>query len=288
MDLCHALKVIEPIGTPFVIVTVMNILTRKQNIPKLEIIRVNYELRARGALQLADTLYSSLDNGERYKIIDLADVTEADGMWIKIMEYFTKRGLWLRLFNVGLDIQNLLTLSGKNKIIKTINSQDINEAVYLFEEEIMNEDYNSMDSVMGRLYPRIATHFQTEFIITGHPDGEIQCKANVLNLSEEGLHAVLILSFNTKTGQIVKTPDMVNMELSDIHFELNGFPIQISTEGRCVWKTDKDEKTYIGIQFKNMKQVYTETITDYVLAEFTKANIQKGYHVKRRSVMCLS
>ncbi len=251
----------------------MKIVTSGPHNPEIEIIEINGELTGRGAIQLAEFLYASLDEGKCYKIIDLKCVKKVDGLGLKVMEYFINRGMHIRLFRVGLEIQNLLELSGKEDIIKTYDCQERDKALALLKKEIMEEKDTVKDDVKRRRHPRFNISFQTEFKYSIARNAEIAHKANVLNLSEGGIFAGLITAFNTRTGKMVDAPEIAGRELYDIKFDLNGSSRLIVTNGKCVWETRKYGKLYAGICFKDVKQNYIEMIRDYVRKQIHNQNI---------------
>ncbi len=80
------------------------------NNPGVGIIEIKGELTGRGAERLEEYLYSLLDRGRRYMMIDLKHMKKADGLGLNVLENFVNRGLRIRLFNAGLDMLNLLKI----------------------------------------------------------------------------------------------------------------------------------------------------------------------------------
>lgn len=242
----------------------MKIATYHQSNPEVAVLEIHGELTGSGALRLADFLYSSLDEGVRYKIINLAHVKKANGLWLNVLEDFINRGVMIRLFNVGLVIQNILRLSGKGGVIKTYNCRDHDEALKLLDEEIMEEKESVRDKVMGRRFNRVNVFSQTEIKCNAAHDEEIMYKAVVRNISEGGVFTDLITSFNAKSGERLNKPEIAGKDLSNINFCLSEDSELIVADGECVWEAIESGKHYAGINFKNMKQIHRAMIRDYV------------------------
>jgi anti-anti-sigma regulatory factor len=244
----------------------MKIVTyRHQRNPEIEIVEFRGELAGSGAMQLADFLYTSLDEGQHYKIIDLKHVNKADGLGLMVLEYFITRGMQIRLFNTGLEIQNLLRLSGKEGVIKTYDSLEQDEAVSLLEKEIIENKCKASGGIKGRHLTRINTSFNTEFKYSSAHNGEILFKATIRNISEGGVYTDQITAFNTKAAKVLNGFEMVGKELCGLKFSLNGGSRLIETDGNCVWETSKQGNKCAGIRFKDMGQGHKEMIRDYVV-----------------------
>ncbi len=85
---------------------------------EIEIVEISSGLTGREALQLEEFLYACLDKGNRYILINLKSIKKIDGLAFHILEYFLKRGIQIRVFNVETEIQTMLDVSGKRNIIK--------------------------------------------------------------------------------------------------------------------------------------------------------------------------
>ncbi|MHC4321666.1 MAG: PilZ domain-containing protein [Planctomycetota bacterium] len=242
----------------------MKIITYHQHNPEIEVIELYGELTGRGAIRLADFLYTSLDEGRRCKIINLAHVKKADGLDLNVLEYFIHRGMRVRLFNVGLEIQNLLSLSGKKDVIKTYNCQETDEAISQYEKEIPEEKCTARDDVNGRRYARVNVSFQAEIKRYAAHGGEVMYKAVIRNLSEGGILTDQITEYNKETGEGLKHPQMVGKEFSDITFTLNGDSRLINANGECVWENSEFEDRCAGIRFKDLSKVYKDRVSEYV------------------------
>ncbi|MDR4499777.1 MAG: PilZ domain-containing protein [Candidatus Scalindua sp.] len=242
----------------------MKITTYSNNHPDIEIIEINGELTGRGAVQLEDYLYSSMDEGRCSQIINLKHIKKVDGLGLDVLEYFINRGMRIMLFNGGMEIRNLLKISGKEDTIKLYNCQAPDEAVLLFEKEMLKEKNTFWNDIRRRCFQRVKTSLQTVFkSYTSHND-EINYKAVVENLSEVGVMISQINAVNNKTKERVNVLEMVGLKLCNIKFCLNDGTRLIETDGECVWESGVKEELYAGVCFENMKQNQNEMIRDYV------------------------
>ncbi|MDR4503345.1 MAG: PilZ domain-containing protein [Candidatus Scalindua sp.] len=242
----------------------MKISTYFHSNPEIEILEINGELTGRGAIQLEEFLYSSLDEGRFIKIINLKHTKKADGLGLNVLEHFINRGMCIKLFNVGLEIQNLLKISGKEDIIKLYNCREPNEAVLLFEKEILEEMNPFKTDVKRRCFGRVDTSLKTEF--KGHVSGKgkITYRAVIVNLSVGGILIDQINPNINKKEESVTGPAMVGKELCNINFSLNAGARLIEASGECVWEVSVNSGQYAGVRFKNMQQTHIEMISEYV------------------------
>jgi hypothetical protein len=236
----------------------MKIGTFRASDSEIEIVDFCGELAGRGAMRIAEFLYTSLDEGKHYKIINLKRVKKADGLGLMALENLINRGMQIRLFNTGLEILNLLRMSGKENVIKTYDCLEQDEAVSLFKKEIIENKCKANDDIKGRRFARINTSFNAEFIYPSAHNGENLFKTIIRNISEEGVYTDQITVFNTKA-------EMSGKELYGLKFSLNGGSRLIETDGICVWETRKHENRCAGIRFKDMKQDYKEMIRAFVV-----------------------
>ncbi len=241
----------------------MKIVTSGPHNPEIEIIEINGELTGRSAVRLEEYLYSSLDEGRRSMIINLKHMKKADGSGLSVLEKIINRGMRIRLFNAGLEMLNLLKISGKEDIIKLYDCREPHEAVLLFEKEMFEEKSTFEADVKRRCFQRVNTSLQTEFKSHTSHNGEITYRAVIENLSEGGV-LVNIIAYDKKTEDNVNALEMVGKELRDINFSLNGGSRLIETNGECVWEASVNSERYAGIRFKNIKQNHNEMIKDYV------------------------
>lgn len=242
----------------------MKIISQYTSNPNMQIIEISGELTGRCAIELQEYLFARLDEGKCYQIINLKHVKKIDGLGINILHKFVSRGMLIRLFNARTEIRSMIKLSGKEDSIKTYNETDCDKVVSLFEKELLEEKDTVKDGAKVRRYPRINTFFPTEFKYHLDHNGEVICKANVLNLSEGGIFASKVMVIGRKTGKIVSSPDIIGKELHDLKFKLNGSPEFIETKGVCVWGEKRNGKLYAGIRFKVMRKKNVEKIRDYV------------------------
>ncbi len=231
---------------------------------KIEIVEISNGLTGRGALQLEEFFCACLDEGKSHILINVENMKRIDGLGIYVLEYFLKRGMQIRIFNLETEIQTMLDLSGKQNIIKSYNETETDKAVSLFEKEILRERDKVSRGILGRRYSRVNTSFSKEFKYHSGHNGEIEGKASILNLSEGGLFANKIIAYNLQTGEIVNEPELAGRELDVIKFSLNGSSKVIEANGHCIWQTRKNSRVCVGIQFKNLSKVYKDMIKNYV------------------------
>ncbi len=241
----------------------MKISTYSHNHPEINIIEINGELTGRSAVRLEEYLYSTLDKCKRFMLINLKHMKRADGLGLKVLENFINRGMRIRLFNAGLEMLNLLKISGKEDIIKLYNCLKPHEAILLFEKEMLEEKSTFKDDVKRRCFQRVNISLQTEFkCLTSH-NGEVSYRAFIENLSEGGV-LMNIIAYDKKTEDSVNALEMLGKEFRNINFRLNCGSRLIETNGECVWEGSVYEERYAGIRFKDIKQNHNEMIKDYV------------------------
>ncbi len=250
----------------------MKISTCSHSTPEIEIIEINGELTGRGALRFERYLYSSLDEGRILKIINLKYMKKADGLGLNALENFINRGMRIRFFNAGLEMLNLLKIAGKEDIIRIYNCQKPEEAVLLFEKEILEEKNAFRAEAKGRRFERVNTSLEAEFKCHTSQNGEIAYKAVIENLSDGGFLLNKIKVTDNKKEENVNALQMINKELSGINFSLNGDSRFIENNGECVWKNKENEELCVGVRFKNMKQSHIETIKDYLYEQKNNKN----------------
>ncbi len=102
----------------------MKIFAHQRAHSKIEIVEISNGLTGREALQLEEFLYTCLDDGNRYILINLENIKRIDGLAFHVLEYFLKRGIQIRIFNVETEIQTMLDLSEKRNIIKSYNETE--------------------------------------------------------------------------------------------------------------------------------------------------------------------
>lgn len=239
---------------------------------EIEIVEISNGLTGREALQLEEFLYACLDKGNRYILINLKSIKKIDGLAFHILEYFLKRGIQIRVFNVETEIQTMLDVSGKRNIIKSYNETDTDKAVSLFEKEVLKKKDKVSRGVMGRRYTRVNASFPKEFKYHCGHNGEIEGKAHILNLSEGGLFADRIIAFNLETGKVVSKPEIAGCEIHDIKFSLDGTSKLIETKGKCIWQAGNGRNICAGVRFKGMSKVYKDSIRDYVYGSYQSKN----------------
>ena len=120
----------------------MKIVSRESSNDKIEIIELVGGLNGSGAVEFRDWLFDHLDKN-RCKddaIINLKRVGRIDGLGIVALEHFVKRGIDIRLLNVGPEIRLMLKMAEKKSLLKKIyNETDCERSVSIFEKEIIEE-----------------------------------------------------------------------------------------------------------------------------------------------------
>ncbi len=246
----------------------MKIFAHHRDNSKIEIVEISNGLTGREALDLKEFLYTCLDEGNHYILINLENIKKIDGLGFHILEYFLKRGIQIRIFNVEIDIQTMMDLSGKRNIIKLYNETNTDKAVSLFEKEILKIKDKASLGATGRRHTRINTSFAKEFKYHSSSNEEIEGNASILNLSEGGLFANRIRTFNLNTGKTLDEPQIAGCELHYIKFSLNGTPELIEAKGYCIWQTRQNSRVCVGIQFKNLGKVYKDRIKEHINEAF--------------------
>ncbi len=162
----------------------MKINTYANKNPEIDILEISGELTGRDAIRFEEYLYSLLDESRISLIINLKNMNKADGLGLNVLQNSINRGMRIRLFNVDLDIQKLLNLSGKKEVIKVYKCQEPNEAVSLFEKEFLEEKDTFKQKIKRRFLHSIDTSVQTEFISSSPDITVITYKEAIENLSE--------------------------------------------------------------------------------------------------------
>lgn len=233
--------------------------------PKIEVIEVIGGLIGNGALEIQTRLYRCLDEGRCYQIIDLEQVNKIDGLGITILENFVSRGLQIRLINVKPEIQGMIRMAKKESLFQIIyNEKDWTKAASLFEKDLLEKKVTSRDGVpKKRHHIRVNTSFPSEF--TFHRNhGATLGRANILNLGEGGVLAGHIAAMNTNTEEIVHCQGMIEREIYDLKFKLNGDSTTITTQGKCVREFMIGESLYAGIRFNDISHHQKKIVRSFV------------------------
>lgn len=120
---------------------------------KVEIVVVDItgNLTSRGAIELQEHLYKFLNEGKCNLLFNFKYVQKVDGLGINILLDVIRKGMRIRLYNVGSEIRRLIRMSKKEHIIKVYNELDPIKVVSLFEREILDE----RDKVCARIKEEI-------------------------------------------------------------------------------------------------------------------------------------
>ena len=232
---------------------------------KIEVVKVTGGLTGNGALEIQTHLYRCLDEGRCYQIIDLEHVNQIDGLGITILENFLSRGLQIRFINVKPEIQGMIRMARKESFFQIIyNEKDWAKAASLFEKDILEKKVIPGDDVLKkRHHIRVNTSFPSEFKFQRN-HGLTTGRAHILNLSEGGALAGQILAMNTNTEEIAHCQGMVEEEVYDLKFKLNGDSTTITTQGKCVREFMIGESLYAGIRFNNISHHQKKIIRSFV------------------------
>lgn len=246
----------------------MKIAYQKTNNPNIDIIELDGKLIGNGALELQGYLYTRLDKGKFYQLMNLKGVQKIDALGIKVICDFVNRGMRIGLFNVEGEIRMMLRMSGKEEMVNIYNEMNADKVFSMFEKEVSWTEDKSTQGLKNRKYPRISTDFPAEFKYHPGHNGVISGMARVINLSEGGLLAGHIVAMNTKNGEILSRPRISGQELYGMNFRLNGGSDVVETNGECIREFSSNDKVSAGIRFKGMSQDHKEKIRDYVYNVF--------------------
>lgn len=241
----------------------MTIIYEKSSNDKIDIVACTGELTGNCAIELQSYLYSCLDKGRRYQLINLKGVQIIDGLGLKVLCDFGSKGIEIRFFNLGIRIKMFLRMSGEYDKFNVYDETDVEKAVLLFLKEILGKKGDISD-MKNRQHKRVSTDFAVEFKYNPGHNGVISDRARVLNLSEGGLLAEHIVEMNTKNGKILNRPEISGQELYDLRFRLDKESETIKTKGECVREDIAIERLRSGIRFKDMNHHNREMIRGYI------------------------
>ena len=233
--------------------------------PKIEVIEVIGGFIGNGALEIQTHLYKCLDEGRCYQILNLNQVNQIDGLGITILENFLSRGLQIRLINVKPEIKGMIRMARKESFFQIVyNEKDWTKAASLFEKDILEKKVIPGDDVLKkRHHIRVNTSFPSEFKFQRN-HGLTTGRAHILNLSEGGVLAGQIVAMNTNTEEIVHCQGMIEREIYDLKFKLNGDSTSITTQGKCVREFMSGESRYAGIRFNDISHHQGKIIRSFV------------------------
>ena len=233
--------------------------------PKIEVIGVIGGLIGNGALEIQTRLYRCLDEGRCYQIIDLEQANKIDGLGITILENFVSRGLQIRLINVKPEIQGMIKIAKKESLFQIIyNEKDWTKAASLFEKDILKNPAISGEGVLKkRHHIRVNTSFPSEFKFQRN-HGLTTGRAHILNLGEGGVLVSQIVTINKNTEEMIPCQGMIEREIYDLKFKLNGDSTTITTQGKCVREFMIGESRYAGIRFNDISHHQGKIIRSFV------------------------
>lgn len=231
--------------------------------PNIYVIEIIGDLTVGNAIEFHEYLFTHIDEGKNFFLIDLKRTKKVDFLFIMALEHAMNRGVQIRLSSVESDIRCIFGRPRDLSPFKIYNETDRNKAVLMFEKEILGEGIASGE-IKNRRVPRIDTFFKADFKYhTGH-NGVISGRATIINFSEGGMFAEQILSLDVETEEIVIPKEIADRELYDMKFRLNENSDHIETRGECVRVIRTHEMLCVGIRFKGMRQDHKKMIKDYV------------------------
>lgn len=234
--------------------------------PTIHMLEVFGDITGQEVFKLEGYLYTCLDEGRYCQLINMRQVKKIDGLGICALKKAAYRGMQIRLFNVGQWIWEMLMISGNEGCVKIYHETDCNKIISCFEEDIKEKERDMNEGIKRRCYPRINTFFPARLSYYPYLDNDsvISCKANIINLSEEGLLAEIITAIHTRSGEIARYPGIRGQGPCDLEFSLNGSSEIIKAHGECVWETRNGHRVYAGIRFQDMKQDKKDTVKTYI------------------------
>ncbi len=117
----------------------MKIVTYNTYNPEIEIIEAYGDFAGRGATALEEFLFNSLNKDVHYKIIDLRHVRKIGSSGLKVLKSFTNQGIQIGLFNLGVDIQRVISISGNEDVFRIYHNAGCDKVVSLFKKEILKK-----------------------------------------------------------------------------------------------------------------------------------------------------
>lgn len=235
--------------------------------PKIEVVEVIGGLIGNRALEVQTHLYRCLDKGRCYQIINLEQVNKIDGLGIGILENFVSRGLQIRLINVKPEVKSVIRMAKKEFFFQIMdNENDRAKAVALFEKDILEKKIIPGDDVLKkRHHIRVNTSFPSEFKFQRDHETTLG-RANILNLGEGGVLAGHIIAMNADTEEIIRCEGMVEQEVCDLKFKLNGDSTSITVHGKCVREFMDGESLCAGIRFNDISHHQKKIVRSFVEA----------------------
>ena len=233
--------------------------------PKIEVIEVIGGLIGNSALKIQTHLYRCLDEGRCYQIIDLEYVNQIDGLGVALLENFLSRGLQIRLINVKPEVKSVIRIAKKESFFQLMyNEKDRAKAASLFEKDILEKEIIPGDDILKkRHHLRVNTSFPSEFKLQRN-HGLTTGRAHILNLSEGGALASQIVAINKNTEEMIPCQGIVEEEVYDLKFKLNGDSTTITTQGKCVREFVIGESLYAGIRFNDISHHQKQIIRAFV------------------------
>lgn len=233
--------------------------------PKIEVFEVIGGLIGNEALEVQNYLFRCLDEGKCYQIIDLEQTNQIDGIGIAVFENFISRGLQIRIINVKPEVKSVISMAKKESLFRIIcNEKDRAKAASLFKRDILEKKVLAEEGIMKkRHHIRINTSFPSEFKFRRNHE-TASGRANILNLSEGGVLAGHLVAVKENKKEIVPCLRMVEQDIYDLKFKLNGDSAPLTLQGTCVREFISGDSIYAGIRFKETSQSHREIIRTFV------------------------
>lgn len=233
--------------------------------PKIEVIEVVGGLFGSGALEIQTYLCRCLDEGRCYQIIDLHRVNQIDGLGISVLENFLSRGLEMRFMNVKPEVKSVIGMAEKAALLQRMyNEKDRTKAVALFEKEVLEKRVVHGEGILKkRRHIRVDTSFPSEFKFRRNHE-TVSGRAQILNLSEGGVLAGQIVALNEHAEEMIPRQGMIEREICNLKFRLNGDAASITAQGTCVREFMSGESLCAGICFGDISHRQREIIRSFV------------------------
>ncbi len=229
---------------------------------KIRVVEIVGSFVGNYALDIQRHLYSSLNGEGVYQIVDFNQARQIDGVGIAMLESFLSRGMEIRLINMSPEVRSVIGMAKKESLLQRIyNEKDCERAASLFVKDIVEKKLRCVPR--KRHHARVRASFRAEFNIRKN-GGDFSLNANILDLSEGGVLAGQVVAKNSINDEIGRCEEMVDREIFDLKFKLNGNATSISVQGRCVRAYMLEKVLYAGICFGELDRHQRQIIRSFV------------------------
>lgn len=233
--------------------------------PEIGVFEVIGGLIGNNVLELQNYLYRCLDEGRCYQVVDLGQVNQIDGVGMALFENLLSRGLKILIINAKPEVKAVISMSKKESVLRIIcKENDLAKAASLFKEDILEKKVLAEEgSIKKRHHTRIDTSFPSEFKFRRNHE-TVLARANILNLSEDGVLAGHLVAVKENTKEMVSCLRMVEQDIYDLKFRLNGDSTLLTLQGTCVREFIEGDLIYAGICFKETSRSHREILRTFV------------------------